>query len=134
MTGTAGDFSRRSHNARGAAMRTARRHSLIVRILRIVLPSTALAAVLIIIASMVLDPRVQLAVQVDAESVGVSGSRIVMQRPRLTGYDAGAGPSSKRGYEVTAARAEQDMAKANEVDLFELEARMSLRANGWAEI
>lgn len=132
MTGTAaGDFS---DNVRTAAMRTATRHTRLVRTLRILFPVTAVGLVVGIVASMVLDPRVQLAVQLDAESVGVSGSRIVMQRPRLTGYGDAADSSKNKGYEVTAARAEQNVAKPNEVDLFEIEARMGLRADGWAEI
>lgn len=110
------------------------RHTILVRILRVILPATALFLVGAVIASMVLDPRVQIAVQLDAEGVGVSGSRIVMQRPRVTGYGEAADKEKNRGYEVTAARAEQDMSKPNEIDLFELEGRMGLRTDGWAEI
>lgn len=135
MTGTADeDLSRRSGRERAAAMRAAVRHTYFVRILRILLPSAALFLVGAVIVSMVLDPRVQLAVQLDAESVGVSGSRIVMQRPRVTGYGDAADAAKNRGYEVTAARAEQDMSKPNEADLFEIEGRMGLREDGWAEI
>lgn len=115
-------------------MRSAVRHTYLVRILRLLLPSTALFLIGAVVASMVLDPRVQIAVQLDAESVGVSGSRIVMQRPRVTGYGEAADKDNNRGYEVTAARAEQDMSKPNEVDLFELEGRMGLRTDGWAEL
>jgi lipopolysaccharide export system protein LptC len=135
MTGTAaGDFSRTPQDGRGKAMRTARRHTQLVRFLRLALPVTAIVVVVTIVASMALDPRVQLAVQLDAESVGVSGSRIIMQRPRLTGYGEGASKSNNKGYEVTAARAEQNMTKPDEVDLFELEGRMGLRTDGWAEV
>lgn len=135
MTGTAEDgFPRRSGSARVAAMRAAVRHTIIVRILRIALPATAIFLVGAVVTSMVFDPRVQIAVQLDAESVGVSGSRIVMQRPRLTGYGEAGATQKNSGYEVTAARAEQDVTRPNEVDLFELEGRMGIRADGWAEI
>jgi lipopolysaccharide export system protein LptC len=135
MTGTVDDgSSHRTASARIAAMRAAARHTILVRVLRVFLPATAVFLVGAVVAAMVFDPRVQLAVQLDAESVGVSGSRIVMQRPRLTGYGDAADTAKNRGYEVTAARAEQDVSKPNEVDLFELEGRMGLRADGWAEI
>ncbi len=135
MTGTADeDFSRRSAKARVAAMRAAMRHTWLVRVLRILTPATAIILVGAVVTSMVFDPRVQLAVQLDAESVGVSGSRIVMQRPRITGYGEAAAAQNNRGYEVTAARAEQDVTKPGEVDLFDLEARMALRSDGWADI
>jgi lipopolysaccharide export system protein LptC len=135
MTGTADEnLPRRSGKERVAAMRAAMRHTLLVRILRVLLPATALFLVGAVIASMALDPRVQIAVQLDAESVGVSGSRIVMQRPRVTGYGDAADKAKNRGYELMAARAEQDMSKPNEADLFEIEGRMGLRTDGWAEI
>jgi lipopolysaccharide export system protein LptC len=135
MTGTADEgSSHRSGRERVATMRAAMRHTVIVRVLRILLPATAIFLVGAVIASMALDPRVQIAVQLDAESVGVTGSRIVMQRPRVTGYGEAADKNKNRGYEVTAARAEQDMSKPNEVDLFEIEGRMGLRTDGWADI
>jgi lipopolysaccharide export system protein LptC len=134
MTGTADDSFTQPGDVRVKAMRTARRHTRLVRTLRILFPLSAVALVVGIVAGMVLDERVQLAVQLDAESVGVSGSRIVMQRPRLTGYGEATDSSKNRGYEVTASRAEQNVVKPNEVDLFELEGRMGLRADGWAEI
>jgi lipopolysaccharide export system protein LptC len=132
MTGTAADDFSRSPDLRVRAMRTARRHTRLVRTLRLLLPVSAVSLVVGVAVSMVLDPRVQLAAKLDAESVGVTGSRIVMQRPRLTGY--GDDASKNSGYEVTASRAEQNVAKPNEVDLFELEGRMGLRADGWAEL
>ncbi|BCJ92078.1 hypothetical protein IZ6_28130 [Terrihabitans soli] len=135
MTDTAdGHFTQRTAQQRVAAMRAAVRHTWVVRVLRVLFPATALFLVGAVVTSMVLDPRVQLAVQVDAESVGVSGSRIVMQRPRITGYGETADTAKNRGYEITAARAEQNMEKPNEVDLFELEGRMGLRIDGWARL
>jgi lipopolysaccharide export system protein LptC len=132
MTGTAGGQFTGLRNNRKAALEAAQRHSRLVRILRIALPASAGMIALGILGAIVFDPRVLLA-ELDAESMGISNSRIVMQRPRLTGYGAGSDGKPK-GYEVTAERAEQDIANTNEVDLFELKAKMAMRDDGWAEI
>jgi lipopolysaccharide export system protein LptC len=135
MTGTApGNFSRRTApGSRRAVVQAAYRHSRAVRVMRIVLPAVAalmLAATAVLI---IFDPRVMLAAQMDVASTSFSGSRIIMARPRLTGY--GLDSSGKpKAYEVTAERAEQNMAKPNEVDLFEIKANMGLREDGWAEL
>ena len=129
MTGTASGML---PPARARVIVAARRHSLLVRVLRVALPVGALALAAGVVFSLVSDPRVLLAAQLDAEDVGVSGSRIVMQRPRLTGYSSTTG--EPKPYEITAERAEQNIAKPNEVALHELKAKMSMRENGWAEL
>jgi len=129
MTGTT---SGTLPHARTRAIVSARRHSVLVRVLRIALPVGALALTVGVIGSIVSDPRVLLAAQLDAEDVGVSGSRIVMQRPRLTGYSSSTG--EPKPYEIIAERAEQNIAKPNEVALHELKAKISMRENGWAEL
>jgi lipopolysaccharide export system protein LptC len=134
MTNTAsGSYPAGAHSTRRPVVRAAYRHSLAVRAMRFLLPVAALALVGGITATIVLDPRVLLAAKVDADQVGVSGSRIVMERPRLTGYGTSSN-GKPNAYEVTAERAEQDMTKANEIDLFELKARMGMRETGWAEL
>lgn len=132
MTGTAGEGFAVPTASRKAAREAAQRHSRLVQVLRIALPVSAGLILLAIVGVIVFDPRVLLA-EVDAESMGISNARIVMQRPRLTGYGTGSDGTPK-GYEVTAARAEQDMANTHEVDLFELNAKMAMREDGWAEL
>lgn len=134
MTGTAsGSFSAGAQSTRRPVVRAAYRHSRAVRVMRVVLPLAAVLVVGAITATIVFDPRVLLAAKVDADTVGISGSRIVMQRPRLTGYGANSN-GKPNAYEVTAERAEQNMAKPNEIDLFELKAKMGMRDTGWAEL
>ena len=81
MTGTAsGSFSVDAQSTRRPVVRAAYRHSRAVRVMRVVLPLTAVLVVGAIIATIVFDPRVLLAAKVDADKVGISGSRIVMER------------------------------------------------------
>src|ERR1700754_1848216 len=108
MTGTAQlDYSGRVQSTRGRVVRAAKRHSRFVRVLRIGLPTLAALVVLGIAGVMMFDPRLLLAVQLDADSVGIAGSKIIMQRPRLTGYGKEGGGG--KGYDVTAERAEQSL-------------------------
>lgn len=131
MTGTASTPLPTDRRRRAAG--AARRHSVFVRVLRIVLPATALALTGGVVATIVSDPRVLLAAKLDAEDIGVSGSRIVMQRPRLTGYTTST-TGEPKAYEITAERAEQNVAKPNEVNLYELKAKIGMRENGWGEL
>lgn len=118
---------------RERTVRAVRRHSTSVRVLRKLLPVLAVLLIVGIIANIVLDPRVLLASKVDSEKVGVSGSKIIMERPRLTGYGLN-NPDSSQPYEITAERAEQNIATPHEFDLFSLKARFGMRENGWAEL
>jgi lipopolysaccharide export system protein LptC len=128
MTGTAGGQFTGLRNTRKAALEAAH----LVRILRIALPASAGLIALGILGAIVFDPRVLIA-EIDADSLGITNSKLVMQRPRLTGY--GTDSSGKpRGYEVTAERAEQDVTNTNEVDLFALKAKIAMRDDGWAEL
>lgn len=129
ITGIMAEPSAGTASGRAAVLRTARRHTRTVRLLRVMLPLTAFLVTGVLWAVIVFDPRAQLAAQIDAESLGVSGSRIVMERPRLTGHN-----QDGKAYEVTAIRAEQNMQKPNEIDLFDLSARIEIRKNGWAEL
>lgn len=130
ITGTA--FLGSAPRDREGALRAARRHSRRVRMLRTALPVAAGLVVAAIAAAIAFDSRILLA-EIDADSVGISSNKIVMQRPRFTGYGLDAAGRQK-GYEVSAVRAEQNLAQTHEVDLFGLKARMSIRDDGWAEL
>lgn len=114
---------------RAAAFLAARRHTRRVRVLRLAIPAIAIFMTAGFIAAVVLDARAPLSVRADAESLGVSGAAVTMEHPRLTGYS-----NDSRSYEVNAGRAEQSLTEPNRVDLVELNARLQIRDNGWAQI
>ena len=128
----AGDFATGVPNTRMAALRAAQRHTRIVRALRVLLPVSGTLILASIVAAIVFDPRVMLE-QVDAESMGISGGRIVMQAPKFSGYQPDSSGKAKN-YEVTAARAEQNLSKPDEVDLFGISGRMDIREDGWVKL
>jgi len=132
MTG-AQNFPERALNTRQAVVRAAKRHSRIVRTLRIALPVSAVLAMAAIAAAIVLDPRAMLA-EVDAESLGISGTKIVMEFPKFSGYQRAGSDGQAKNYEVMASRAEQHIAKPDEIDLFEIKARMDARTDGWMQL
>ena len=119
--------------ARARAIVSAQRHSRLVGRLRVVLPSLAVLAAAGIVAYIVFDPRMQLAQQIDVQSTNFSGTKIVMQNPRLSGYSLNA-QNQPQAYEITAERAEQNMSQPKEVDLFGLRMRMGMREDGWAQL
>lgn len=127
-----GDFATGVPSTRTAALRAAQRHTRIVRALRVLLPVGGVFILASIVAAIVFDPRVMLE-QVDAESMGISGGKIVMQAPKFSGYQPDSGGKAKN-YEVTAARAEQDLSKPDEVDLFGISGRMDIREDGWVKL
>ena len=83
----------------GADFAAAARHSKRVRILRVALPAIAVLAV----AGYFLATRLQSAIDaipIDFDDIEVTAEAVVIERPRLTGYQAGG-----EAYEVTAERA-----------------------------
>jgi len=100
------------------AYRRAQRHSVVVRLLRRAIPFGAAVAVAAVVAAAVLDPfgRGQ---GLSLGPVSLSGTKITMEAPRLTGFRQG-----NRGYEVTASAAMQDVRKPTLIELVDLRARM----------
>lgn len=106
-TGPANENVRRTQ-AHGRA----RRHSTKVRALRRVIPLTAAAAVLALAALILLNPFAASIPDVAIGPVSVSGTKVTMENPRLSGFRKG-----DRGYEVTAAAALQDVRKPSLIEL-----------------
>lgn len=111
----------------GAGWRAAQRHSRMVRALRIGLPLVTL----VIVAGMALSLRsLPTALnEVELGEVGMSGSTLSMDSPRLVGYGA-------RGmsYEVDAARALQDLTSPHVVRLQSIAGRVQQPGGGWATL
>ncbi len=101
--------------------RRARRHSRLVRLLRIAIP---LAAILIVAGYSLghwLDPLRALSGLPKLGKLGVSGTRITMDLPRLSGFTR-----DKRAYELTANAAAQDLTKPHFIELQEIRASFEL--------
>ncbi|MBX9775691.1 MAG: LPS export ABC transporter periplasmic protein LptC [Xanthobacteraceae bacterium] len=95
------------------AFRAAMRHSRLVRITRVGLPLVIVLCAAVFGAYRWVDPmRVLTKLPVSTEGVLVSGTKIVMREPRLTGFT-----KDERPYVVTARTAAKDLANP---DLLEL--------------
>jgi lipopolysaccharide export system protein LptC len=114
----------RSARAGARAYRQARRHSRVVRLLRLAIPVGAALAIGSVTAIAVLDPFGRMG-GLTLGPVSLSGTKITMEQPRLTGYRKDA-----RGYEVTAVAALQDVRKPTIIELKEMKARMTMDDQG----
>jgi lipopolysaccharide export system protein LptC len=106
---------------RRRAFAAAKRHSRLVRLLRIATPAAAVLAVATMIAVAVLDPFRHEVAGLSVGEFSVDGSKIVMSRPRLTGTR-----KDGRGYVVNAAKAIQDVAHPAAVELKEIDGDVAM--------
>ena len=106
------------------AFRAAVRHSRHVRILRIVVPLSVVAVVVGGTAfTMLAKPlRVLTGANVDVGSLVVSGTKIMMQQPRLAGFTR-----DNRRYNMIAQAAAQDLTKPDVVELHGINATMEMK-------
>jgi len=99
------------------------RHSRHVRILRIAVPLSVVVVVVGGIALTVLKPlRVLSGVPVDVGSLVVSGTKIMMQQPRLAGFTR-----DNRRYNMIAQAAAQDVTKPDMIELHGINATMEMK-------
>ncbi len=111
-----------------ARFAAARRHSNFVRFMRRGLP----VAMGISIVALVIVPLLNPLRNLPGLSIGpvkLSGSKVTMELPKLTGFRKDAKP-----YEVTATSALQDIRKPNVIELVEMKARLQLESDGWANL
>ncbi len=105
----------------------ARRHSLLVRILRIGLPIVGIATVAFMaVSTFRLD---FLALGLDVAGLRIDGSTVTMDEPELTGYREGRG-----SYRIRAAKAEQDIDRPDVVNLTGLDGRLNGEDGNWARL
>ena len=109
----------RGNNER--AFRTAQRHSRIVRFLRIALPALIAIATVGITLSTYFNPLASV-LPVKVGSVVVSGSKITMDHPHMTGFTRDA-----RAYEMNADAAVQDLTKPNMIELQNIDAKVQMQ-------
>jgi lipopolysaccharide export system protein LptC len=104
-------------------VRSARRHSRLVRLLRVVLPLGVVLGLGGYLLFSYLNPFAILdKLPAVSGKLGVQGSKITMELPRIAGITR-----DKRAYELTAETAVQDIARPDVVELHNLRAKMELQ-------
>jgi lipopolysaccharide export system protein LptC len=112
--------SRRSDTER--LVRAARRHSRLVRIIRIALPVAVVLALCALVFVTYFDPMRMLdKLPSVSGKLAVQGSKITMQAPRIAGFTR-----DSRSYEMTAETAIQDIRTPDVVDLKNLRATVEM--------
>jgi lipopolysaccharide export system protein LptC len=107
----------------GRQFRSAARHSRVVRFLRFAIPAVIIVIAIIILVATFFNPfRLIAAFPIDPGKVSLSGTKIVMELPRVTGFT-----TDSRPYELTARAAAQDLTKLEVLELKEISAKVELR-------
>ena len=121
-TETARSYWTMSRGDSERAFRTARRHSRAVRIMRIAIP---LAVVVIVggfgLATYFNPLRVIAKLPVNIKDLVVSGTKITMEKPRMSGFT-----KDGRAYEFIADAAAQDLTKPDIVELQNIRAKLQM--------
>ena len=98
----------------------AARHSRLVRVLRVAVPAAVILSMAIIVYRAIFNewhgPELP---KVDIGSMGVSGTKITMESPHLSGYTP-----DQRPYEVWAKSATQDITDPNQIELSSLRGKL----------
>src|SRR6266581_1958379 len=104
-----------------ARFASAARHSRMVRILRVAVPAAVVLAMAGIVAVSIFNPFRMLLpkLPVDIGNLVVSGTKITMESPHLSGYSA-----DRRPYEMWAKTATQDVTDPDHVELKALRAKL----------
>ncbi len=105
----------------------ARRHSTLVKVLKFILPVSAVALVIFFTASSLLS-YVPVS-DVSVEKVGLNDGKLVMDKPKLSGFD-----KKNRPYDVKAATAIQDLKKPGIIELKTIAANLPMDASSFAQV
>jgi lipopolysaccharide export system protein LptC len=112
------------------AFRAARRHSRLVRILRVAIPVAVVAGLTGVSLVTYFNPlRMLKKLPIDVSDLVISGSKVTMEQPRLSGFT-----SDSRAYELSAEAAAQDLTKPNIVELRKLHAKIELKDKTMVEM
>jgi lipopolysaccharide export system protein LptC len=114
---------------RAKAFAAAVRHSARVRFLRVALLFGALGTVALLVAIAVFDPFGRLAGGVSIASIGLDGTKVTMERPKLSGFR-----KDGRPYTVNAQKAVQDALHPTTVELYGIDADIGLADNSMAHM
>jgi lipopolysaccharide export system protein LptC len=124
-------FASRGRTDNARVFRAALRHSRLVRLLRVTIPTViTLSVVVTVLMVYVLDPWRALArLPGSIGGLVVSGTSITMRQPRLAGFT-----QDGRPYVVTAKAATQDVTKPETVKLQDLRATIEMKDSGQIEL
>jgi lipopolysaccharide export system protein LptC len=105
------------------AFREARRHSRIVRVLRVAIPAGVIVVSAAVFLAVYFNPlRMLSKLPIDVKNLVVAGTKITMEKPHLSGFTHDA-----RAYELSADAAKQDLARPDMVELTNLHAKVQMQ-------
>jgi len=128
LTATPNDPSARAYwtmsRGNGArAFRAARRHSIMVRVLRVALPAAVVLVTLAVVLVTYFNPLRMLGkLPIDVGNLVISGTKITMEQPRMAGFTPDA-----RAYELSADAAAQDLTKPDIIELKKIHAKIEMQ-------
>jgi lipopolysaccharide export system protein LptC len=112
------------------AFRSARRHSRVVRILRVAIPIGVVAGFTGIFLVVYFNPlRMLTKLPIDIKNLVVAGTKITMEKPHLSGFTHDA-----RAYELSADAAKQNLAKPDLVELSNIRAKVQMQDKSTVEL
>lgn len=114
---------------REAAFKAAYRHSRRVRRLRVLVPMLTVFIFSSVVFISWWDPLKALNLPISIGALSMSGSKVTMEAPRLTGYT-----TDNRYYRVSATRAEHDIVQSHIVALSAIDAEMQMEGGGTARV
>jgi lipopolysaccharide export system protein LptC len=112
------------------AFRSARRHSRVVRILRVGVPAAVIIGFSVVFLLAYFNPLRMLAkLPIDIKNLVVAGTKITMEKPHLAGFTHDA-----RAYELSADAAKQDLAKPDLIELSNIHAKVQMQDKSTVEL
>ena len=112
------------------AFKAARRHSRLVRFLRVAVPAGVGLALLALTLVTYFNPLRMLAkLPINMDNLVVSGTKVTMEGPRLSGFT-----SDARAYQLTADTAAQDMTKPDMVELRNIRGKVEMQDKSTMEL
>lgn len=115
--------------ARARAFAEARRHSRRVRFLRKAIPVAIIGSLSLSFLLRIYNPFRAMLPDVEVSSVGLSGSKLTMEQPKLSGFK-----KDNKAYEMTAQAASQDIKTPSIVELTQPIARIEMQKGGWVRL
>ena len=112
------------------AFRAARRHSIMVRLLRVALPAAVVLVTLAVVLVTYFNPLRMLGkLPIDVGNLVISGTKITMEQPRMAGFTPDA-----RAYELSADAAAQDLTKPDIIELKKIHAKIEMQDKSSVEM